>query len=699
MLRTRILAAATAAVLMMGMSVGGAGAALADEAPSLDLNPAAVNNGPPPHPDGGANQIPICHATPADTAANGWNLLTPDDDAVATNQSGHSDEHDADIIPAFSYWLKIGNGNDATWEERTFPGKNLTTDFGGFSGAQILANDCVKPTAPPPPTIYEVGLYLYKKLDPNAPASWPNSGPQTFIDSQLGTAWFTEFPSVLPENVCGEGWAVQQDKVAHTGGFTWPASITYPDDNIGWPPIYDARHDNLETYLDVPDCEEAVAVVTVDDRDCFEGTSFVIDEQLSDNVTWGDPVIDEDEGTISIVATATNGALFDETLDGVSEDRTTRTFTEDYEPAGGDDCVAPAIGVTADAAKIECDTAGWFRFGPGLGVSDEDAARIVWTVGPVAYAGDTETGVQHPVTEAVTITVTASLDEDSEGDFALSDESGDGVVDPESGDITYTFIFTLPEDCEVDSVVVPEVTKVDECIEDEVIELDLVPSATAVASFTVTASPNVSYTYTINGGAPIAVVFPDGESSVTIPVTPGDTVVVTASAADPYSLPEGYEPWEHTFDGSEACVDLPELANWPVSASATDQICTPTGSLVSGSITVVFPVGPVENPNPVRYFIAYGTPQQQELTSAVTPVAPGSYVVTAIPRVPTDSVGDGGLQVDIPLTVGASIGDDCELDTLAFTGAGAFTNWLGVIAVLLTVAGMGFVVRRHRVEV
>lgn len=216
MLRTRILAAATAAVLMLGMSVGGAGAAFADEAPPVDLDavattvdpatePVVASGGPPPHPDGGANQIPICHATPADTAANGWNLLTPDDDAVATNQSGHSDEHDADIIPAFTYWLKIGNGNDATWEQRTFPGKNLATDFDGSTGAEILANDCVKPTTPPPPTILEVGLYLYKKLNPDAPAAWSNSGLQRFIASQPGSSWFTEFPTVLPEDVCGEG--------------------------------------------------------------------------------------------------------------------------------------------------------------------------------------------------------------------------------------------------------------------------------------------------------------------------------------------------------------------------------------------------------------------------------------------------------------------------------------------------------------
>ncbi|WP_439564824.1 hypothetical protein [Microcella sp.] len=467
----------------------------------------------------------------------------------------------------------------------------------------------------PQPTL-EVGLYLYKKLNPDAPAAWSNSGLQRFIASQSGSSWFTEFPTVLPEDVCGEGWAVQQDKVSHTGGFTWPSTIEYPDDNIGWPPIYAAKHDNLELYLDVPDCEP--------------------------------PTL-------------------------------------------------PALGVVAEASEITCETDGWFGFGPGLGVTEDEAALMEWTVGPAEYAGATETDVKHPVSGPVTITVTVSLIDSAQGDYSLSDESGGGTADPKTGDITYTFVFDAPVDC---PVVVPEITWVDECVMED-IELELAASALIpVASFTVTASPNVSYTYTIDGGSPMDVVFPLGEDTVTIPVTPGATVVVTAAAASGFVLPEGYEPWEKTFEVSERCIDLPVLANWPASASATAQVCSPLGSLVSGSITVVFPEGSIENPDPVRYFIAYGTPQQQELTSAVTAVAPGSYVVTAIPTVPTDSINDSGDRADFPLTVGAAADPDCgQLDTLAFTGAGAVTNWLGVAAVLLMVAGMGFVIRRNRVEV
>jgi hypothetical protein len=73
-------------------------------------------------------KITLCHAKPADTAAQGWVEVEVDDNAVVT--SAHFEEHDADIIP-------ISPGVP--------DGKNLDTVFSGFTGSQILANDCVLP--------------------------------------------------------------------------------------------------------------------------------------------------------------------------------------------------------------------------------------------------------------------------------------------------------------------------------------------------------------------------------------------------------------------------------------------------------------------------------------------------------------------------------------------------------------------------
>lgn len=144
MLRTRILSTATTAFVLLALSVGGAGAAAAAGDPPTPIA-VEVTGQPAAHPDGGATKVDVCHATPPDTAHQGWNLVSIDDAAAATNHSGHDHEHDADIIGAFSYWSSTGNGNDATWVYTTYPGKNLATDFGGVTGATILANGCDRP--------------------------------------------------------------------------------------------------------------------------------------------------------------------------------------------------------------------------------------------------------------------------------------------------------------------------------------------------------------------------------------------------------------------------------------------------------------------------------------------------------------------------------------------------------------------------
>lgn len=102
---------------------------------------------------------------------------------------------------------------------------------------------------------FEVGLYLYQKVDPSKPASWPNSGPQTFVTSRETSDWFTTFPGTLPEGVCGSGWAVQQDLVSVNPGFVWPSTITYPDNVLSqMGALEGAIHADLDSLVDVPDC-------------------------------------------------------------------------------------------------------------------------------------------------------------------------------------------------------------------------------------------------------------------------------------------------------------------------------------------------------------------------------------------------------------------------------------------------------------
>ena len=185
---------------------------------------------------------------------------------------------------------------------------------------------------------------------------------------------------------------------------------------------------------------------------------------------------------------------------------------------------------------------------------------------------------------------------------------------------------------------------------------------------------------------------------------PAGTYVVTAVATDPNdSVNDSGDTVEFRVTVGEyngVCLELSTSANWPASVSGSAEECAVTGTMTSGAITVQFSTGPADNPNPVRYYVAYGTPQQKELVDAVTSMAPGSYVVTAVATVPADSLNDAGNTAQLTVNVGAASDEQCdELETLAFTGASAFTEWLGVAAVLMMVAGMGFVVRRNRVEV
>lgn len=97
---------------------------------------AAATAAPPPH----NGKVTLCHATPPASAKNGWVPITVSTNAVT--HAGHGNHAD-DIIPSFTYYVKS--------TQHTYPGKNLTTVFGGSTGAQILANGCALPAAAPPP--------------------------------------------------------------------------------------------------------------------------------------------------------------------------------------------------------------------------------------------------------------------------------------------------------------------------------------------------------------------------------------------------------------------------------------------------------------------------------------------------------------------------------------------------------------------
>ncbi|MDN3904255.1 hypothetical protein [Arthrobacter sp. YD2] len=100
----------------------------------------------------------------------------------------------------------------------------------------------------------ETGIYLYEKKDKDQPAAWENSGPQTLLDTQVGHRWFTDITALLPVEVCGDGWAVQQDQLESPGAIAWPDTITYPEGFPGNVTLVEAKHQELADVALVPAC-------------------------------------------------------------------------------------------------------------------------------------------------------------------------------------------------------------------------------------------------------------------------------------------------------------------------------------------------------------------------------------------------------------------------------------------------------------
>ena len=148
--------------------------------------------------------VTICHATPPDTATNGYTKIVTDDDGVL-NQ-GHGTQHSADIIPPFT----VG--------ELEFPGQNWTS-----FGQALWSNDC-EPTG---------RLKVLKVADDNAdltqwsfalgegvPVAANASGEVDFgyVDTGVYTVSEISIASYSVSDVSGEGcvWDEEAETVSAT---------------------------------------------------------------------------------------------------------------------------------------------------------------------------------------------------------------------------------------------------------------------------------------------------------------------------------------------------------------------------------------------------------------------------------------------------------------------------------------------------
>ncbi len=101
-------------------------------------------------------------------------------------------------------------------------------------------------------------VYVYRKLDATAAASWSNSGTQRLVLVRDGHTWTRSIDvALLPEDVCGSGWAVQEDQTRGLARRDVPAVVDRATGVgvLGWPPVVAARHRELADLVPVPACE------------------------------------------------------------------------------------------------------------------------------------------------------------------------------------------------------------------------------------------------------------------------------------------------------------------------------------------------------------------------------------------------------------------------------------------------------------
>ncbi len=491
-------------------------------------------------------------------------------------------------------------------------------------------------------------------------------------------------------------------------------------------------------------CSVATASVTLPDPDCEFGQSWDDVTLTSDNASFGTPTFSGDNYTI--VATADEGFVFD---DGTK----TATFTDELLPADESACAVelepiPVRAVCDDTTSSasftlpDIDGVTWFVDGEERSATtypvyfadefvitfeiDRDAEGGPFVLKDGALDSFTLTYGEGDVCEPPTSPIaSASLafttptcvepqafavqnfsttlaervgepTQNSDGSYsvvftalddAVFDQSPDavpvnGVISDSGKTLTFTVTLAGPNEalCDVLEVVDP-FDYVDNCL---------------TASYTLFSAEGLNYWVTVNSQEPVLVTFEENEVSKTFPANPGDYVLATPVAEPGYVLAENQpDPLDRRFATYPNGCQLEELPNWPASATATDEVCTPFG-VTSGSITVELSEGPSTNPTPVRYYIAHETAQEQELTSATTTVPAGSHIVTAVLTNPSDSLNNAGNEpVDFALTVGAADESDCDLPTLAITGASNAITGVGIGAVIIILAGMGFVLRRQ----
>lgn len=296
--------------------------------------------------------VSYCHAMPADTAANGWELKS---NMPVQSVNGHK-EHAADIIPPVPGILPAGLNWDASFEVN---GVELTAQ-------EILRLGCdFHIEKPNKPTKSDEYCYDGETQDGSITVDFGDLGDkvQFRITGGAGVNILIEYGDSTTAYLPAGDYTVTAEAVApyeFTGDAEWDFTI---GSAINCECVVDEvdKVDDL-SIVENPECAEAE--VSVKPATCEAAASLVLGDTL--HATFGEPVIEN--GTYTVVATADDGYRFFPG-EGVSEDGSTKTF---------EGALAPKKTVCGDLTTLSLPNTGggtadgalWLGvFAIGLGVT------------------------------------------------------------------------------------------------------------------------------------------------------------------------------------------------------------------------------------------------------------------------------------------------------------------------------------------
>jgi hypothetical protein len=685
MMHKRILAAATAAVLALGMSMGGAGAALATEfidssvVQSSSLESSRVVDSGEGGGGGGGTGVRRCNDEPGFTLGTKYEIGKGGVDVSGSRTfdwgtlSWTAQQLIFTAKPGWTVDLCVKGGSEEMNSVSPGTGTVTINRVQAISHFMWVDPRFTAPVATAAITVVPAncfsgttisGAVVGTVLATFGPVTPNGNETSSIVATATAPALFAQGEFDPADGV------VNEDRTTKT--FTVATNPELPGDD----PLCVRGLASVEVSFVAPEC------------DTPELLTVTVSDLVNARVKAGSLV--QGDGTFVVTFEMTTPGVFDTNKQATEFAKDGRALTVSYSedfreltlsgslagPIPGDDplCVSPVATALITVVPANCFS--------GTTISGAVVGTVLATFGPVTPNGNETSSI------VATATAPALF---AQGEF----DPADGVVNEDRTTKTFT-VATNPELPGDDPLCVRGLASVEVSF--------VAPECDTPELLTVTVSDLVNAR--VKAGS---LVQGDGTFVVTFEMTtPGvfDTnKQATEFAKDGRALTVSYSEdfRELTLSGSLAgptrvCFDPPSLANWPASAVATPQICTPSGPR-SGAITVQLSTGPAGNENPVRYYLAFGTAEQRELTSATTAVPTGAYTVTAETSDSADSVNNEGNTATFAVVVGAPAGGTCDLPTLAFTGASELTGVAGLIALLLTLTGVAMLAAQRRARV